>query len=190
MGASFHWTSRDELLQNLDPLIMANGGVVLLDSDHGVWSGPGREWSAIAQAVITQFLGPQRRAANEVYSHPTDRHEVVLARSAFGNVESHTFKDKKTLTLDDIVGLQLSMSYASPALLGDDLEAFRSTLRDRLQAEIPSGVVDGTVSYEVLIGTRTLEQIPWHQSTIPQVTQPTRPGSPSGLLPTATTSPP
>lgn len=175
MGASFHWTNRDELLQNLDPLIMANGGVVLLDSDHGVWSGPGREWNAIAQAVITQFLGPQRRAANEVYSHPTDRHEVVLARSAFGNVESHTFKDKKTLTLDDIVGLQLSMSYASPALLGDRLEAFRSTLRDRLQAEIPSGVVDGTVSYEVLIGTRTLEQIPWHQSTIPQVTQPTRP---------------
>ena len=155
MGASFHWTNRDQILACLDKLVVSDGGVALLDSDRGTWSGIGSEWNLIAQDVIAQFLGRQRRAGDGVYQHPKERHEVVLARSPFRNVEVHTFRDEKRLTLDDIIGLQLSMSYASPALLGDRLEDFRSTLRKRLQTEIPTGVVDGTVSHEILIGTRT-----------------------------------
>ena len=154
MGASFHWTNREEVLTNLDTLTVPGGGVALLDSDLGPWRGSGRKWTAIAQEVINQFLGPDRRAGGGKYEHPPDRHEVVLARSAFAKVESHVFRETKTLTLDDIIGLQLSMSYASPALLGDHLNAFRSELRDRLRAEVPGGIVDGTVSFEVLIGTR------------------------------------
>ena len=154
MGASFHWTNRDQLLKCLDRLVVSDGGVALLDSGRGTWKGTGSEWNVIAQEVIEQFLGRQRRAGDGVYKHPKEGHAMVLARSAFRKVEVHTFRDKKRLTLDDIIGLQLSMSYASPALLGDRLGDFRSTLRKRLQAEIPMGVVDGTVSYEVLIGVR------------------------------------
>lgn len=154
MGASFHWTKREALLKKLDKLIAPAGGVVLLDSRDEVWKGTGHRWPAITQEVITQLLGSRRRAGDSVYEHPIDRHEVVLARSVFSNVESHVFRETKNLTLDDIIGLQLSMSYASPALLGDRLDFFKSELRDRLQAEIPSGTVEGTISYEVLIGTR------------------------------------
>jgi SAM-dependent methyltransferase len=155
MGASFHWTDRDLLLEKLDTLIVESGAVVLLDGGRGSWMDGAGDWGEVAKEVIAEFLGSERRAGAGVYNHPKDRHEIVLARSAFSAVERKTFVVPKVLSIDDIIGLQLSTSYASPAQLGDKIDAFCSSLRNRLVEIAPDGLFRGEICHEMLIGTRS-----------------------------------
>lgn len=161
MGASFHWTDRDRVLQVLNGMIVENGGVAVL-SAASVWterqseSGQvkGSTWSEVAKDVIVEFLGPERRAGGGVYKHPAERHEVVLARSPFSRVEKLAFVISKTITVNEIVGLQLSTSYASPAQLGPRLDEFKQRLSDRLLEFEPSGLFHGEETTDLLIATR------------------------------------
>jgi hypothetical protein len=124
-------------------------------SGLGVWAEDGRTaWGATAKAVVQEFLGPERRAGGGVYRESAERHETVLARSAFARVERLELVADWTLTIEAVVGLQLSTSYASPALLGNRVEQFRERLTERLQALAPDGRFSSEMSYEVLIATR------------------------------------
>ena len=157
MGSSFHWTDRDALLRALDVLVDGVGGVALLSSrPSSVWGDEGDlpDWAPLVRATIVDFLGPRRRAGGGTYEHPEERHEAVLARSAFPQVEQHRFERQETLTVDQIVGLQLSMSYASPAQFGPKLELFREVLARQLREEEPSGAWKTTVTSDVLLATR------------------------------------
>lgn len=162
MGSSFHWMDRDEALQTLDKMILPRGGVAIL-SGPGVWPKVGQDsrdtgkemsLSETIREVIVDFLGPERRAGSGFYTHPEDSHEAVLGRSAFRNVEKLTLVTQQVLTIEQIVGLQLSTSYASPALLGNRLDDFRRTLSKRLAEIEPSGVFSGERTTDVLMATR------------------------------------
>lgn len=159
LGASFHWTDRAALLADLDRRIRPGGGVAILAAGPGtglgVWADDARTaWGRTAKSVIQEFLGPERRAGGGVYRDNAEQHETVLARSAFARVERREFVAPWTLTIEEVVGLQLSTSYASPALLGDRVEDFRARLTERLQALAPGGRFGGEIGYEVLIATR------------------------------------
>ncbi len=106
------------------------------------------------KSVVIEFLGEHRRAGAGTYSHPKDRHEVVLARSAFSNVTKHNFTVDMEMTVDDIIGLQLSTSYASPRQLGDRVDEFKTVLRDRLLEANPAGVFIGKQETELLFAVR------------------------------------
>jgi len=161
MGASFHWMERDEVLATLDRMTVANGGVATL-SGESVWRQrefhddqvTERTWSSVVRETVAEFFGPEHRAGTGTYRHPADRHEIVLARSAFNKVEKFSFLARQELTTDEIIGLQLSTSYASPAQLGPRLDEFESALRTRLLQLNPSGVFDGETTTELLIATR------------------------------------
>jgi SAM-dependent methyltransferase len=142
MGASFHWTDRAALLSVLDGMLDRTGGVALLSGSASIWSknatvlGP---WVDVAREVVQEFLGPQRRAGSSTYSHPIQGHEEVLAESAFSRIRRTQFTTTRVLSVDDVIGLQLSTSYASPALLGERLPAFRDEFTVRLLAVEPGG---------------------------------------------------
>jgi len=155
MGASFHWMDRDQILQVLDSMIDPTGGIAVLSGGSSVWSGAGSGWPAIAKAVVIDFLGPDRRAGGGFYNHPQDRHEVVLARSPFRKIDLVSIKNADEKTVQDIVGLQLSTSYASPAQLGDRLDEFRQVLREKLLNLEASGVFHGETTTEIIIATRS-----------------------------------
>ncbi len=155
MGASFHWMDRDRLLTVLDKLILAEGGVALVNNGGiSVWSGSDSGWIGVTKEVVTEFLGFKRRAGSATYQHPTDPHELVLARSSFSHVEKIKFTKSEEKTIVDIVGLQLSTSYASPVQLGDRIDEFCEVLTERLLKLEPSGVFRGETITEVLIATR------------------------------------
>ena len=162
MGASFHWMDRDAILQILNRMIVEKGGVAIL-SGASVWTEAGvnsnqeaqaNDWSDVVKEVIIEFLGSERRAGAGVYKHPQDRHEAVLARSPFACAEKLSFVTSHDLTIEQIVRLQLSTSYASPVQLGDRVDEFRNVVSERLLRLAPSGTFHSKTTTEVLIATR------------------------------------
>ena len=156
MGSSFHWTNRDSLLNALEPLIDDEGGIVVISERSSAWGTEEREpWQDVIKQVIQEFLGPERRAAEGTYSHPIDKHQVVLRRSSFRLVEELEFSARQTRTIEQVIGLQLSTSYASIRQLGSRVEEFKQTLAERLREAVPSEVFEKVSNTEVLIATRT-----------------------------------
>ncbi|AVH55591.1 MULTISPECIES: class I SAM-dependent methyltransferase [Streptomyces] len=153
MGAAFHWMDRDQTLRDLDQLIEPNGAVVLASGGAPGDIEPAPWLQAIAD-VRTRYLGPERRAGSGTYSHPRERHQDVLARSPFSNVETARWDRTVTRTLDEVIGLQFSYSYSSPAQLGDHKDAFERDLRQALTKFNPDSVFDEVVRTEAIIATR------------------------------------
>ncbi|MGI5401434.1 class I SAM-dependent methyltransferase [Streptomyces sp. CA-135486] len=140
MGASFHWMDRDHVLRVLDEVIGPGGGAALVSGSASIWSRTGAlegAWLEVTREVITQFLGPRRRAGSGTYSHPERTHEEVLLESSFSAIEQRRFTSTRWLSVDEVIGQQLSTSYASPAQLGDQLPAFRAELSRRLTEIAP-----------------------------------------------------
>ena len=154
MGASFHWMNRDKALATLDRFILPNGGVAILSGGISVWSGEEVAWKEVVKQVLHEVLGPDRRAGRGTYTDPQDRHEIVLARSAFGRIERCDFASTQELTVEEIIGQQLSTSYASPAQLGNRIAKFRRIMKERLLDLHPSGAFRYDVPTTILVGTR------------------------------------
>jgi ubiquinone/menaquinone biosynthesis C-methylase UbiE len=153
MGASFHWMDREATLKTLDRMVTARGGVVVASGGHDP-SGAPPPWTEAITRVRQKWLGPERRAGSGTYSHPVERHKDVLAGSTFSEVEEVVFHRRLDRDLESVVGLQFSLSYSSPALLGENLSAFEDELRRVLMAENPSGIFTEHLKFDVLIATR------------------------------------
>nr|WP_330347836.1 methyltransferase domain-containing protein [Streptomyces sp. NBC_00582] len=153
MGAAFHWMDRDQTLRDLDQLIEPHGAVVLASG-----GAPGdvepAPWLQVIADVRTHYLGNERRAGSGTYSHPEERHQDVLARSPFSNVDTARWDRTVTRTLDQVVGLQFSYSFSSPAQLGNHKDAFERDLRQALTEFNAEGVFDEVVRTEAIIATR------------------------------------
>ncbi|MBC9718448.1 class I SAM-dependent methyltransferase [Streptomyces sp. TRM66268-LWL] len=153
MGAAFHWMDRDQVLRDLDHLVLPGGAVVLASG-----GAPGdlepAPWLDVIADVRTRYLGPDRRAGSGTYSHPRERHQEVLARSPFSHLETARWDHVLTRALDEVIGWTFSLSYSSPAQLGDQKEAFEDDLRAALTAFQPDGMYEEVIRTEALIATR------------------------------------
>ncbi|WP_344396507.1 hypothetical protein [Streptomyces vastus] len=96
--------------------------------------------------------GPERRAGSGTYSHPKERHQdgplpVLQRRHRPLGLHHHPH-------LDEVLGLQFSYSYSSPAQLGDQKDAFERDVRRALTEFSPAGTFDELVRAEAIIATR------------------------------------
>jgi SAM-dependent methyltransferase len=137
-AAAFHWMDRERVLGHCDRLVVPGGGVAIIAGAPSVWSA-GADWAAVIVEVIREFLGPERRAGSGTYRDPPRRHEEVLAGSPFSMVTHWQQPQTYVRDVDELIGLQLSTSHATPALLGDRREAFVARLRQRLLEAVPEG---------------------------------------------------
>ncbi len=153
MAKSFHWFDRPRVLADLDTLITPGGGIVIASAGPP-GTTPLPAWAPVIAQVRTAYLGPVRRAGTGTYPEPEDRFTDTLRRSPFSRVELTSLDQHVTRDLDQLVGLQLSNSYSTPALLGDRLNAFTRDLRRALLDHDPSGLYDEVIRTEVLIATR------------------------------------
>ncbi|WP_432033711.1 class I SAM-dependent methyltransferase [Streptomyces antibioticus] len=153
MGAAFHWMDRDKVLRDLDELILPGGAVVLASG-----GAPGElepaPWLEVVTEVRTRYLGPERRAGSGTYTHPKERHQDILARSPFNEIETARWDRTLTRTLDEVIGWVFSLSYSSPAQLADRKDAFERDLRAALIEFQPDGKFDEVIRTEALIATR------------------------------------
>ncbi|WP_158088569.1 class I SAM-dependent methyltransferase [Thermoactinospora rubra] len=150
MGRSFHWMDRRAVLADLDELLPPGGAVALI--------GPGREgwkpaWEPITRRVREEF-GLTEIHSPDSYQGSGEHHHDVLARSAFSRLEAASFEDVLERDVDDVTGLQLSLSYSSPARLGDRLDAFVQAVRRALLEANPEGRWVERIRTEVLVARR------------------------------------
>ncbi|MEU8378237.1 methyltransferase domain-containing protein [Streptosporangium sp. NPDC048865] len=150
MGRSFHWTERERLLRHLDELLPAHGAVVLAGPTTDPADPP---WEPQVQAVRRTF-GLEWRANSEEYAQSGRHHDEILRGSAFNRLESRRFTRTVRQSADDIVGLQLSFSYSSPARLGERMPAFTKAVHEALDAANPSGEWREEVVTEIVVARR------------------------------------
>jgi trans-aconitate methyltransferase len=150
MGRSFHWMDRDATLRALDGLIEPGGSIALFHAGDG-----GSTWQDAYRAVARQWVTAEAWAESEHRrSVEWERHDVVLARSAFSRVERLKEPLTRTATIDELIGRAASMSLTTPAALGERRASFEAALRQRLDALLPSGTLEETVSAEAMIARR------------------------------------
>ncbi|MEY9956780.1 class I SAM-dependent methyltransferase [Streptacidiphilus sp. MAP5-52] len=153
LGQAFHWTERETLLSVLDHLITTGGAVVVVGGP-----APGSielpAWLDVIAEVRARYLGSVRRAGSGTYTHPKESHQELLAGSAFSQVEVARWDRTVTRTLDQVIGLQFSYSYSSPAQLGDHKDDFERDLRQALAEFSPEGTFDELVRTEAIIAIR------------------------------------
>ncbi|MBP0932484.1 class I SAM-dependent methyltransferase [Streptomyces sp. KCTC 0041BP] len=155
MGASFHWTDRERLLRDLDTLIEPEGAVVLATcgAQHDDLEPP--PWLAVVEQVRRRHLDPERLRGSGPAGYPDVRHQEVLLRSPFSRVEEVHWDQAVSRSVDEVVVLQLSYSFTSPAALGPGRAAFERDLRQALNAFGPDGgLFDEHVRTEAVIATR------------------------------------
>lgn len=154
MGASFHWMNQSFVLNELDRLILPTGSVCILSGRFDDTHEETRAWNQIVKTTIKEFLGPKRRAGKGTYERPYRHYSELLGESMFSNVLQADFTCELKLSIDQVIGLQLSMSFASPRLLGDRIEDFKETIRRRLERIATNQKLVSRQTFQLVLGKR------------------------------------
>jgi SAM-dependent methyltransferase len=136
IGRAFHWLDGPAVLDRLARITPQ----VALVGDKGEDSSAYTD----VLAVSVELFG-----ARPAMKQPTVRYAESLAASAFSDVTELSLKVERTWTVDELIGLAYSTSFASPARVGERREEFERTLRERLQPAYRE-----RVTVEALLGRR------------------------------------
>jgi len=154
MGLSFHWMDRAAVLQTLDALIEPGGGIACLSRNDSFFSHLDNGWGGAVKDVLSEMLGDEWDYSGRLSRKDEDRHEEVFVTSPFPVLEEHSFQVHEELTVDDIIGLQLSTSYTSPVLLHERHTEFCTRLTRRLLELEPSGKFSDESTVHLIIAKR------------------------------------
>nr|WP_157312248.1 class I SAM-dependent methyltransferase [Microbacterium sp. MAH-37] len=150
---AFHWFDRPVFLRHVAER-MAPDAVLAVFGDQSIWAG-GDEWKDRTREVVQEVLGEQRRAGAGTYDRPAGRFEDDIADAGFHGVTTTRVPVVRTKTVDGVIGLMHSMSFASPAVLGDRAGEFDRILRERLE---PLADGDGLLTdhneFQIILATR------------------------------------
>jgi len=144
-GQSFHRVDRLAVAEAVYDLLEPGGALVLITHDWTQPSSDGPGEPPIPhddiRALVVAYTGELRSGARPVADYVAEPFEATIARSRFG-VPQILRAPGRTDIVRDVEGViagVLSMSYASPYLLGERLDDFVSDLRALLTARSPSG---------------------------------------------------
>ncbi|WP_169806731.1 class I SAM-dependent methyltransferase [Microtetraspora malaysiensis] len=150
---AFHYMDREQTLNDLDTIILPGGFVALVVSH--VIGTPKAWWEPILDRLRDRFLGEHRAAGVGVpFHYLTEDHETVLRRSPFARVRVLRVDQPLALTLDEVIGMQATYAFSSPAVLGEQRDAYEQALRKALTVLEPSGRFTATVQAAVIVGQR------------------------------------
>lgn len=158
IGRAFHWMDGDATLRALGSMTVDGGGVVQCGEPCEIWNGQ-RDWQRAVREVIRRWLGETRRAGSSTYAACSDRvpwsEGNILSRSPFSRVEFQRVAYTRQLDIDGVVGYLYSMSFASPAILGDRRAGFERDLREALSAVSSDGVFEEDLVLDTYLAWKT-----------------------------------
>lgn len=149
-AASFHWTDRERVVSALDETLSPTGAIVVINDVMAEAEDP--EWVRAIADVRAHY--PGLTASTGTLNRPSRSHREVLDESAFSEVDAFLWEWSRELNLEQVVGLQLSYSFSTPALLGDRRTAFSQDVRAAVLALQPDGVVTERFRVEALVARR------------------------------------
>ncbi|MGW2039409.1 class I SAM-dependent methyltransferase [Streptomyces virginiae] len=151
IGRAFHRMDRGRVPADLDEVLAPRGGVAVVTSLHRP-GDPRPAWLTVVEEVRDRFTGPGARPADE----GADWDDLVerLAKSPLSRVETHRWDQPVRHTVDEVIGLQLSLPATSPAVLGGRMTAFGTQLRRALLDHDPRGTYDRTLRIGAAVATR------------------------------------
>lgn len=147
VGRAFHRMDRRATLDRLSALTEPNGGVALLGDPEWLARGTADWQDAVYEVFAAYVDDPPRRTGPVEYDEP---YHELLADCGYRDVEVAEFPFEREWDAGGVVGYLLSLSFCSPAVLGDDQEAFEADVRVRM-AEFTEPVVQ-TGAMEVVSG--------------------------------------
>lgn len=145
-GSSFHWMNREEVLRRSYGLLSPEGGIAILGG-RSFWGGE-QEWEQAVVRVVKRWLGEERRAGKGVFPKSLERHEEVVARSAFKWMKMGEHRLRHVWDIASIIGHLYSTSYCRRSLLGNKAQAFEEDLQNTLLEIDPTGRFE----QEIVIG--------------------------------------
>lgn len=163
MAASFHWMDRPATLATLDQLVRPGGAVVIVT---GSMSGlapdtPNRpDWAGAAYATRERWVPSRRRWYGDAdhdqrtYTKQRGENRTVLAASAFADIDCYELHWQRTHTVDELIGLLMTVPDLTRTALGDRAGDFRTELRAALLTAQPDGEFVEPIWTQVLIGRR------------------------------------
>lgn len=129
MGRSFHWTEQGPTLDRLLDITESGGGVAIFN-DTGWLTRGTADWQDAVYAVLDDYLDdPPERTGPVEYDDPW--HEL-LADHGFVDTGEDRFPVERDWTPDAVVGYLLTLSFCSPAILGDRQADFERDVRQAL----------------------------------------------------------
>ncbi|ETT45377.1 MULTISPECIES: class I SAM-dependent methyltransferase [Paenibacillus] len=149
MAKAFHWMDRESILEILYHSLDDNGGIAVIDTFNEQQEP--LPWQQKVDEVVKRWLGDERIAGNSTYRHPQERHEDVVKRSSFTDVERQVLSSYSiTWTVDSILGNLYSTSYASKRLFRDNLERFEDDMKSALLEIEPTGIFTEELSVSII----------------------------------------
>jgi ubiquinone/menaquinone biosynthesis C-methylase UbiE len=150
-AASFHWTDRPAVVGELDGLLAPAGSIVVINDVIGESEEP--DWVHAIAEIRARYLGADP-AGTDAHTSPNRSHCDVLRDSPFSSIDRSTWSWTRQLSVEEVVGLQFSYSFSTPALFADRAEAFATDVRGAVIGLHPSGLVTEPFRVEVLIAAR------------------------------------
>jgi trans-aconitate methyltransferase len=149
LGASFHWMDQDRVLRLSHSLLSDNGGIAVF-AMPGIWDGPD-PWHQEVTRVVKRWLGDERRAGGGTFAHSEERWEQLLERSPFVRIKQREHHFDHVWTVDAVIGLLYSTSFAAKPLFGDAAGAFEEDVRNALLHLDPEGTIQEEIVAESLL---------------------------------------
>ncbi|TSA45267.1 class I SAM-dependent methyltransferase [bacterium] len=154
IGSAFHWMDRKKVLE-FAHCILNPGGVLAIVGGNSWWEDK-ELWKKKIFEVIKKYLGPKRRAGKKGYfAAPEDSFEKLIKKAGFGKVEEKKFRANHIWTIQEIIGLMYSSSFASKNLLGERAANFEKDLANSLCKLNPRGRFAEKISYYALTAQKT-----------------------------------
>ena len=151
IGQAFHWMDREATLSALDDLATEDGVVTLVQYLHP--KAPENLWWELFLGIRHQFSSDDT-FWKERRSPDWEPDVSVLMRSAFSEVTRLGFYNRRTWTIDSIVGLALSESATTCRQLGELKFEFEQTLRNELTPFATKGRLTSIVEHSAILARR------------------------------------
>ena len=152
IGRAFHWMNREETLDIFNRGLPQSATLVLFEDDHPRTAE--NSWRFALRDIGNKY--GRSNSPHVVQAKRSDyrTHEAVLLDSAFNSLVRVAEFVRRSLTVDDIVGLAFSLSTCSPERLGDRADAFEHDLRAVLSDLSPAGTFTEIAEMSAIVAKR------------------------------------
>jgi trans-aconitate methyltransferase len=153
---AFHWLDQPTVLRLLDQQVATRGAVAIF-GDSSFWAADS-DWKRDVRAVITDFLGEERRAGSAgTFQHHNRPYTDILAESPFSQVQEHRVPVHRTWNAQSILGYLYSTTFAAPHLFGERLTEFETAVHAALARHSDSDTFPEDNEFLIRIGRRPSE---------------------------------